>query len=315
MKRIFKLGFITLVSCLLVASCDGSRIKVNVVDESGAPVENAEIMLFYVNFRDKEEKFLKTDSEGIAEHDGDAELRVNLYVSKEGYYETAFSKMNGTSLAKDVNHDLTVILRKKVSPIPLFARNIEVVMPELLTKCGFDITANDWVKPFGLGEHLDFVFTAEKKVTDPSDFETEVKLSFSNGYEGVQIDSVALRGGSFFESSFSSSRNGKLSGYLKDYYFVRKKTSDRGREGSTEKQPFLFRTRAKLDRNGELLTAHYGKIKDGIDVSKGAALEGKMPVLRFTVYFNPVPNERNLEFDPNQNLFGDLSRDQKVLLP
>lgn len=299
---------------MLFTACGQSVIEIKVVDDSGAPVEGATVEINYVNFRDQDGRILKTDSEGKIRSTGSAELRINVFVSREGYYRTFYRKSNGTSLAKNVDHNLKVILRRKIKPVPMYACKIELQIPALSKRCGFDLISNDWVAPFGEGLVSDLVFIAEKSFQDSSNYETQVELLFEQDHEGIQVDAAALRGGKFFGSAFQSTRIGKLEGYSKRFSFSAKR-STRGYEGSTREQSFLFRTRAKLDKNGDLLTAHYGKIKDGIDVTKGAALDGKMPVLRFTVYFNPVPNERNLEFDPNQNLFGGLSRDQKVLLP
>jgi hypothetical protein len=38
-------------------------------------------------------------------------------------------------------------------------------------------------------------------------------------------------------------------------------------------------------------------------------------VLQFTYYFNPRPNDKNLEFDATRNLFGELPVDQMSPLP
>ena len=47
---------------------------------------------------------------------------------------------------------------------------------------------------------------------------------------------------------------------------------------------------------GDIISAHYTKIMGDIRL----AAQGS---LHFTYYFNPTANDRNLEFDPTQNLF------------
>jgi len=53
---------------------------------------------------------------------------------------------------------------------------------------------------------------------------------------------------------------------------------------------FYFRVRTKLDENGNVVSARYGKIYGDL--------------AQFTYYFNPTLNDRNVEFDPKQNLLG-----------
>lgn len=45
---------------------------------------------------------------------------------------------------------------------------------------------------------------------------------------------------------------------------------------------------------GNIISAQYGKIYGDF--------------LAFTYYLNPSPNDRNVEFDPDQNLFGGRDR-------
>jgi len=63
----------------------------------------------------------------------------------------------------------------------------------------------------------------------------------------------------------------------------------------------FVRTRVEKE-NGEIVSAHYSKIVGGITLHAGHT------TLDFTYYFNPEPNERNLEFDPESNLAKDQSR-------
>ncbi len=60
---------------------------------------------------------------------------------------------------------------------------------------------------------------------------------------------------------------------------------------------FFLRTRVKLDENGNIISANYAKV---IGDFRFSPANGAM---QFLYYFNPVPNDRNLEFDPKRNLF------------
>ena len=63
---------------------------------------------------------------------------------------------------------------------------------------------------------------------------------------------------------------------------------------------YIFRVRSVRDeKTGKLISALYGKIREDIviDMNKNGFF------LKFTYYLNPNENDRNLEFDPEKNLF------------
>jgi len=52
-----------------------------------------------------------------------------------------------------------------------------------------------------------------------------------------------------------------------------------------------------LDKDGKIISANYAKVMGDF------RLDARHGGVGFTYYFNPTPNDRNLEFDPKQNLF------------
>ena len=306
---------LALVAAGLLNACGQVKSTITVVDEEGDPIHGAEVLFSYVNFKDEENIIVKTDENGVAQSSGSAELRVNLRVTKEGYYDTRHHKSEGTSLRKDTNHDRKVLLRKIKAPTPLFARNIELRLPALEEKIGFDLKVADFVNPFGKGLVSDFFFVAEKNYTSSEIYSTRVNLLFENRHAGIQLDQNAQRGGKFFESQFKSSRLGRLDGYEKEASFVASKSAKDGYKGSTNPAAYLVRSRVVEDDGGEVISCHYSKLRNSIKVSRGAGLQASLPVIEFTYYFNPTPNDRNLEFDPEKNLFKNLPRNEQVREP
>jgi hypothetical protein len=63
----------------------------------------------------------------------------------------------------------------------------------------------------------------------------------------------------------------------------------------------LFRVRTKLDKNGNIVNAHSGKIYGDF--------------MQFSYYLNPKPNDRNIEFDPKHNLMTNLGFGEGVSQP
>ena len=94
-------------------------------------------------------------------------------------------------------------------------------------------------------------------------------------------------------------------GYQEEYKWE-KSTKD----GSAidEKLGFFIKTRVKLDEKGNELSAHYAKFITDVQID----IRGR---IKFTSYFNPTPNDTNLEFDLKKNLFKDLKDEEKPFLP
>ena len=78
----------------------------------------------------------------------------------------------------------------------------------------------------------------------------------------------------------------------------------RGQPSKNEHDPnriYLFRVRTVEDHDGNIVSARYGKIYGDF--------------MQFSYYLNPTPNDRNIEFDPKQNLLGGLSALEQVRVP
>ena len=74
---------------------------------------------------------------------------------------------------------------------------------------------------------------------------------------------------------------------------------------------YFFRVRTKKDEAGKIVSANYGKIRGPLDFG----FRGRRNGLGMTYYFNPTPNDRNMEFDPSRNLFADLPVAEQVHEP
>jgi hypothetical protein len=64
---------------------------------------------------------------------------------------------------------------------------------------------------------------------------------------------------------------------------------------------YVFRVRTVLDKQGNIVSTHYGKIYGDF--------------MQFSYYLNPSPNSRNIEFDPKHNLIGGLQPLEEVSQP
>ena len=72
---------------------------------------------------------------------------------------------------------------------------------------------------------------------------------------------------------------------------------------------YFFRVRSKTDDKGNVTNALYGKIYGDFGENFGRG------ELNFIYYLNPKPNSRNMEFNPQQNLFTNLPPLERVTAP
>lgn len=298
---------------MMLAACGQVTTKIQVVDEQGDPVEGAEVKLWYVNYRDEKMKVIKTDAKGRIEDTGNPELRINLSVAKEGYYKTFYDQSEGTSLSKDINHDLEVILRKVINPIPMYAKKINIRLPKIGEKFAFDFQVGDWVAPHGKGAISDIYFKSSKVVIDRNNYRCETFISFpENSIDGILEDARWSKC-----SEFKSSRYAAEESYKPQEKIIDLQDPVTGYEGETPNKNYLLTLRSRIDTSGNKILANYAKIIGGINVWVGTweGFVDKPPAISFTYYFNPNVNDRNLEFDPERNLFKNLTLDEQVTKP
>jgi hypothetical protein len=96
-----------------------------------------------------------------------------------------------------------------------------------------------------------------------------------------------------------------MEGYLREHQWEK---SPNFTPPPDEKLGFFIKTRIKTDESGNIISAHYAKIIQDLEID----IRGR---IKFTSYFNPTPNDTNLEFDLNKNLTPHLKDLEKPYLP
>lgn len=297
-KKIISLGFL-LVLFMMVRACGQNTTKVTVVDHEGQPIEGVVVKFIYARVGNPKIKSTKTDEKGETQDVDEINYHLKLWVTKEGYYKTAYSKTNnGTHLEKNQNHDLTVSLKKVVNPIALFAKKTFLKHPKEGENVGYDFEVGDWVTPHGKGKKIDIIIYSSSDRKSSANYDYKFKVTFPNPLDGL----LSFR--SDWVSELRSLHCAPINGYRPklDLHWWRKPDSNGGQGNQkNQKQNYWVRVRSKVDEEGNLISAHYVKIY------------GDFPDIQY--YFNPTPNDRNLEFDPHKNLFKNLPYDQKVNQP
>jgi len=271
---------------------------VKVVGEDGNPVTDASVDITYdippppepIEKSYGEIKGL-TDTNGIfsASHI-DSSLGLGIIVSKSGYYTTHIGYQFYFD-AKRQNPTFAPILKKNGKSIAMYAKRIDSLrVPEFNKAIGYDLTVGDWISPYGKGVDTDLLIT--ERHTDPHSGYI-LSVSFPNLGDGIQEfdDPLLLQNAPNGESDLRSDQNAPIDGYQPEFV----------QTTYNQNQNFYFRVRTKLDENGNVVSARYGKIYGNL--------------AQFTYYFNPTSNDRNIEFDPKQNLLGGLQPTEQVGAP
>lgn len=300
----------------------GYEVTVRVVDDAGVAVAGSDVGIVFGSYGSEDINKGKSDKDGRYRATGRGNHSVMINVVKSGYYPAQL-----LGLSRDKDHDVEVVLPRILNPVSMYAlRNVSLKFPVQGEWLGFDFEAADWVAPHGKGKTADilFRFRNEFKGWDddlryPEDMEKAVAIS----KEGCAVKKVEWSMDLFrrdfgkwdgvMEISFPGEKEGlvetakflsysrfkmphsaPLEGYVPSWRY-----EDRSyRSWSARKDKgFFLRTRVLLDKQGNIVSANYAKVMGDF------FLDAKHSCVSFAYYFNPTPNDRNLEFDPKKNLF------------
>jgi hypothetical protein len=283
------------------------------LDEAGNPFPNVDVQIGFENPKTRLMVYAKgkTDTEGLFTGEGDCDGSIAGGIQKDGYYRSGFPfKIAGEEGGKWLpwNPICETVLRPIGKPVALYAKMVQTDIPVLGKPCGYDLEAGDWVTPYGKGMKKDFIFTVlNKNVTNKQNFEMQGELTFSALQDGILDAPVSSVGKN---SVFKWDRLAPENGYQLKYPFfyswwenLHQKPLRNFKFGDKEWEGYFFRVRT-VEQDGKIVSAHYGKIRGGIEVDPRWS---STCTVTFTYYYNPTPNDRNLEWDQKRNLFGGLT--------
>jgi len=280
-----------------------------VVDEAGVPIKGADATVNFKAGTEGNSKTKRTNSKGMATLSGSFTRFTEYGASKEGYYPTWYEKsytdftgMTGFRRWQPWNETLKIELRKIIKPRDLYIGNHDVSragdaidLPSLDKEYGYDLIVEDWVVPYGQGKHGDFIFKLSGQEAGRNEFDFTLTLSFSNEGDGIQIYTA----NPMYGSRLKLSHQAPLEGYKSELVQRQARASERLIANDfPEDRNYFFRVRTKMDEDGNIVSALYGKIYGNIGFSFG-----KRKAVTMLYYLNPDANDRNLESDYKKNLF------------
>jgi hypothetical protein len=318
--------YVVVLSCFAAscAVCKNGNVDADLTiivrDDKGNAVSNALVRgtfeaYGYTDYFGPKYKGL-TDTNGVFMASGHGFGPVTVRVEKSGYYSTFVKHRLGdyTQAKKQgqwtkVNLNCKVTLKKRRNPIPMYAKRVDTLVPKLDEPVGYDLLEGDWVKPYGKGKICDFTVTVSGNIKSFNDRHVWGDIQFASQYDGVQTCRIIP-----LKSDLRSMHVAPDDGYARSYKYEKKINENRDEwinAYTREDEYLVFRSRSVIDEDGNLVQANYGKIYNDFVCD----FEDKDNIgLYFIYFFNPTPNDRNIEFAPKQNLF-PRSKDTNIPVP
>jgi hypothetical protein len=293
-----------------VALRDGAKAQVTfrIVDQVGNLVTGASVQVSFVR-RGCKWVYGISDENGLYLAKGKSN-KILYCINKEGYYptETEYTFGGEGNIVLNDGHWLpwnqtnTVILKKVINPVAMFAYVDYRVVPVKGTNVAFDLENADWLPPYGKGVYADLIVNFDHQWTDAWTGFRKMQLTFgTNALDGVR----RYTADDF--SKLKSIYEAPVDGYEKSVSWSMEGTKGEKTVFNVppDSEYFIFRVRTEVDEKGKIVKANYGKIYGPV----GYGMRGPNQIVLYS-YFNPEVNSRNLEFDPEKNLSG-----QKIPCP
>ena len=280
------------------------KVTFHVVDTDGNSVAGAAISACF--FGDESEKGL-TDTDGLFSVSGRTLYGSSLLYSatKQGFYETRttyeFDKMAYRCLENGRwipwNPTLRVTLKDIRNPIPMYVKRAKIIFPARDEFFHYDFLAGDLVEPHGKGKVPDIAVMYMK-------FRSDSAIHYS---KELVIRAVSEGDGFILKqkdkwSALMGEHTAPETGYSPEINLYADRMPGkvvRLKESSADEY-YIFRLRTRGTGNAQ--ESHYGRIWGQIGYGN-AHKDTVGGTASFFYYFNPTPNDRNLEFDGGTNLF------------
>ena len=294
---------------------NGAKAKFiyRVVDDEGSPITNTVVHGTWQNdFPRKtwKEKFV-TNTNGVFVAKDKVGGRFTCHIWKDGYYPSCAGmnfhwRPEVSPLVKygkwqPYGEEKTIILKRKKNPVSLKSYNWGIDgkrFPVTNEWLALDLEMGEWCKPYGDGKHADVMVRHSGVTADKYTWDAQTEISFTNipyaGFYSLQKDAF-----SDMKSCYSASTND--SAYVERTFTF----TSMGQRGTTPNNEIVnmlgrdkyivFRTRCKVDENGNLISAHFGKIFGELRSGRWCFLFRAVYGDESGVFFNPTPNDTNLE--------------------
>lgn len=272
-----------------------------VVDQDGNPVEEARIRGAFwtgggMNDYVPVDGLTNTNGEYVAE--GKSRYKLRYTVSKDGYYSTngevVYVNTRSVPAVKDgkwqpYGTKRTIILKQVMNPLNkgrLYGLK-DFAVPVFDEWIGFDFEQYAFLPPYGNGVYADAMLRFALYRPSKKEYHMKMEVSFTNQpYAGAYT---------MIKEQFSELQNVYIANTNADYKSVLVYSYDRFPDkrpivNKLSKEEYLvFRTRTKVDMDGNLISARYGAL-----YGEWSFVGPRGMNIPFVI-FNPKPNDPSIE--------------------
>jgi len=295
-----------------------ASVKFQVFDDGGSPVTDVEVEGGFLDLTQSGVRSAfrgSTDSDGIFVARGETVVGVYARFSCKGFYPTTVRESveykrradgKGYERIPRWDREISVLLKRIRNPIPMYAREVgsftfnhfeRVGVYNLGRTSSYDFVRGSFLPPYGTGQVADVEFRWTMNIYSKDedglavDYDTLSEIWMTNVVDGIcrgvpDGEDIGGGKGSYYISTYEA----PLDGYTNVITLYRKVRGSKAESNDDRHYLYYFRIRTQTNELGQVTNAFYGKIY--------GRLNGN-----FTYYLNPTPNDRNIEFDLNRNLF------------
>jgi len=268
----------------------------------------------------------RTDTGGIYKAEGVAIPGVYARFTSSNHYETVIETNRpviwredgrGYEIPARWDAQIPILLKRIRNPIPMYVKKVGGSAFDPFERVGvycpgrtssYDFVTGSYLPPSGTGKTEDMRFTwsmsiyATNQIGRALEYDAIARIELPNAADGICRGEPDGEEDGRKGSDYISAYEAPLDGYtnvMSIYFKVRGRKAE-----SNDDRHYLyyFRIRTQTNELGQVTNALYGKIYGQINGN-------------FTYYLNPTPNDRNIEFDPNRNLFIFSERERSGYLP
>lgn len=295
-----------LIKYILLASlAQGAVVELLVMDEIGEPIKNAKAKITFANYSGRDETITEeaSNSSGEIRAFGSSNHSILIKISKSGHYAAELER-----LAANQDHKIEVILPRVVDPRGLIHRKTTPKIPDFDRWFGFDMEFGDWLVPVGRGETADFFVRLSRNFVKINLLERDmIKIRDHNpNYTEDDLRRIWGLWNMFLEIRFE----GKDEGITESdqFYHYSEMQLPHSAPDSDYKPELIFenisnnwssrnkdigyfiKSRVVTDASGRFVSANYSKLIGELRSDGGGSFFVEY-------YFNPDPNDRNLEYN------------------
>ena len=283
------------------------RIVYVVEDDLGQPVPGARVHIWLGLESHKDGGMVYydyTDNNGRYVLDGKTTGLVRYWFVKDGYYESEGElRLEGIEDEQNAVRDgkwqpygrcKRIVLKRVRNPTARPFHYGDFPVPVFGKWMGFDLERFDLCPPYGKGVHKDVLlrYVFDRDPVMRGKVYASMEMSFTNNpYAGTYI--LKKDKWSDFQSCYAADTNNAFSIKMFKYEISRTREEIFKKERFPEDSYIVFRTRTTVDRDGNLVSAHYGKIYGDWSYPRWIKFGGTL--------FNSNPNDPNLEDEESGN--------------